>query len=126
MSEYTPEPWRLEPNGAAYNLVAAGADRHHAILVGMTHLPPGRHAANARRIVTTVNACAGLPTDALQEGWLAVLAAACEEALLAYDAAPLALHGALEKVRTALLQLRMAQVRGRATSDPGASRPASP
>ena len=59
MSQHTKEPWKLAYRGCegAYDIDAAGGDISLALNVG---------EANARRIVTCVNACAGLPTKPLE------------------------------------------------------------
>ena len=78
---YTPEPWVQHDadycpdeiwgaldyvdNGVRGQLVCTLADND-------------RLEANARRIVAAVNACAGIPTDALEAGAVADLLAACE------------------------------------------------
>jgi len=50
-SKFTPGPWILEPNGAAFNLVRESSGQpHHMILLGMKYNQEGELAANARLI----------------------------------------------------------------------------
>jgi len=67
MSDHTPEPWRLYPPGAC----VPHYDVRERIV---SDCPSGRSVsdpiseADARRIVACVNACAGIPTEALEAG----------------------------------------------------------
>ena len=73
MSEHTPEPWRAE-EASIYR------DAGQALVVdcGVVHRSKGERHANARRVVATINACAGIATEVLE---------ANEEELVGYVAA---------------------------------------
>lgn len=63
MSEHTKEPW----NGKNIPLTASALERAGFYIV-FTNNPATKDEAeaNARRIVASVNACAGIPTDVLE------------------------------------------------------------
>lgn len=50
MSERTPGPWALEPNGPAWNLKSPDRAEHFLIFLGMLHNNAGELEANARLI----------------------------------------------------------------------------
>jgi hypothetical protein len=63
MSEHTKEPWA----GKEIPLTAVGLARAGFGIVFTNHTATRDEAeANARRIVASVNACAGIPTDVLE------------------------------------------------------------
>lgn len=57
---HTPEPWAVAPEGRFQKVEGNGYP------VAEMWLSDGNHKANARRIVACVNACAGLPTEELE------------------------------------------------------------
>lgn len=61
MTKHTQEPWRVETRGnlRARQFIEAGQFRIAECLTR-------DQAANARRIIACVNACAGIPTEALE------------------------------------------------------------
>lgn len=60
--EHTPEPW-AHRNGRIYQ-----ADRDVLTIANIARASDGDYSeANARRIVACVNACAGVPTELLEE-----------------------------------------------------------
>ena len=78
-TEHTPEPWRIgrftgpgsyekvrETCGAMD--VVVDTDSGPYVLAGCNINFPDDAKANARRIVACVNACAGIPTEALEDG----------------------------------------------------------
>lgn len=76
MSEHTKEPWHLETSEGIHRI--CGSKQHPAVGVptvafecvygrGIGHQDHiDECAANAHRIVAAVNACAGIPTEALE------------------------------------------------------------
>ena len=80
---HSPEPWHVEPLVADHGASIAICNRQQGILAVIPPLneddePDERTAqrdpcdqANARRIVAAVNACQGIPTDALEQGVVA-------------------------------------------------------
>jgi len=75
MSKHTKEPWEFDGSGGRWSLLQGD----HEADIG--ELGSAYSAANARRIVACVNACAGLSTEALESGALAdlVKAVGCQE-----------------------------------------------
>lgn len=72
MTSYTPEPWTVTenlPSGSYGPSLTIRKDRQIVIasLTGSA-LHNGQAPGNARRIVACVNACAGIPTEALEGG----------------------------------------------------------
>lgn len=66
MNQHTPEPWVIDGQCAA----AAESDQvNSGYYTAICKGPDGE--ANSRRIVACVNACAGLPQEALDGGWSA-------------------------------------------------------
>ena len=62
MTEHTPEPWGAYEEQAHYSTVTVVGDGIDRIAT----FPPGLQGwANARRAAACVNACAGIPTEAL-------------------------------------------------------------
>lgn len=82
MSKWTPEPWALEQNGAAWNLRSLDRVDPFMYLIGLTHNNPGEHTANAKRIVECVNGCAGIEDP---ETTVPELVAACNQTRAAMD-----------------------------------------
>ncbi|HJT77875.1 MAG TPA: hypothetical protein VJ739_11800 [Gemmataceae bacterium] len=91
-AEHAPEPWHTEPLQADNGGSIAICNRQQGILAVIPPLneddvpdqttaqrAPGDEA-NARRIVAAVNACTGLPVQALEEGVVADMLAALREA----------------------------------------------
>jgi hypothetical protein len=87
---HTPEPWHFEtqydittisspdPTGEnPYGTYIAEIDGQD---VGR-YTPTEQHEANARRICAAVNACQGIPTEALESGLIACLASATPKLL---------------------------------------------
>lgn len=66
MTKHTPEPWTANPNlkgdGSFAGTLAIWTNSLQPKYIGEIPLD-----ANARRIVACVNACAGIPTEALEE-----------------------------------------------------------
>ena len=76
MSEHTPEPWHHNDTMRSLK----GPDGDELYLDGGRH-PTNRYplaSENSARIVACVNACAGIPTEQLQEGSVAKLVEALE------------------------------------------------
>lgn len=75
MSAHTPEPWAIDPDdrpGMEWNNHIVPANSPGRTICFMSHDGTEENVecqANARRIVACVNACAGLPQDALDGGW---------------------------------------------------------
>jgi hypothetical protein len=67
-TKHSPEPWRFENIPGRKG---AGAVRDVGDFVVARTLPEAM-PGDARRIVAAVNACAGLPTEALESGVLAL------------------------------------------------------
>lgn len=70
MSEHTPEPWAVTDRNEIGDRYIGPAHGHPYAAICVTGIPPflGNEAeANARRIVACVNACAGVPTEELEE-----------------------------------------------------------
>lgn len=90
--EHTATPWAAKPLGNGNHMIISGPgdikrrsyNFANDLVVGATYerndilrLPA---EANARRIVAAVNACDGIPTEALEAGVVADLLVACEVA----------------------------------------------
>lgn len=76
MSEITKGPWIVSdsrPNDYALSIHGAqtGDSGFPVVADVCERTVNGTHQSNARRIVTCVNACEGLPQDALDGGWTA-------------------------------------------------------
>lgn len=70
-AKWSPEPWSYDPDGRGGRsaMVRAG----DAVIVAVRHrLPDTENEHNMRRIAACVNACAGIPTEALESGALTV------------------------------------------------------
>lgn len=76
MRDHTPEPWRVDSGKDYYTKglhICGDADNETngagiaGIWDGRDELPESVQEANARRIVACVNACAGIPTVALEK-----------------------------------------------------------
>jgi hypothetical protein len=76
---HTPEPWHVTPGTPAVIFADYDTFRLGIADIG-TFAPRGVQLANARRIVAAVNACQGIPTEALEQGVVAELLAALREA----------------------------------------------
>ena len=63
MSEHTKEPWSVDPRA---NLRVRDSHDNTICSCGTTDLIRDQWEENARRIVTCVNACAGIPTHGLE------------------------------------------------------------
>lgn len=59
-TKYSPEPWRALLNGSGPHSIATSASVVVSFCNGIAK------AEDARRIVACVNACAGIPTEALE------------------------------------------------------------
>ena len=82
MSKHTPEPWIVTNNTDIFPIGDTKARRHIADcdtsnaplqndgLNDMTDLDYDEVMANAHRIVATINACEGIPTEALESGFM--------------------------------------------------------
>ncbi|MGE8045191.1 hypothetical protein ACQKO6_13380 [Pseudomonas monteilii] len=84
MTKHTAEPWDLMPHGIIYGgpvqRYANGSTKSQiAMATGANFMALGEQQANARRIVACVNACAGISTDALEQGQVAPDAFRLEE-----------------------------------------------
>ncbi len=66
--EHSKEPWGIEPIGMYTIRDAAGP-----IAMCFSARERELDAANVRRIVAAVNACAGIPTEVLEQGIEAVM-----------------------------------------------------
>nr|PZN35994.1 MAG: hypothetical protein DIU70_14895 [Bacillota bacterium] len=78
---HTPEPWRYEDPGYSFGCAAHVYDETGRVLIATCHASGATWYAavdNGRRIVAAVNACAGIPTAALEQGVVRNLLAACE------------------------------------------------
>ena len=89
---HTPEPWAWDSRGdKTWDVqigVAVGKDEKQCsgfikedddvcYIQGIAEMTGMDHIANARRIVAAVNACKGIPTEALEAGVVAGLLEAC-------------------------------------------------
>lgn len=77
-TKHSPEPWTVTAEDPAGGISDATGSQCAEAWPGCRHEPEDVNGecmavqdANARRIVAAVNACAGLPTSALEEGALA-------------------------------------------------------
>ena len=67
MGEHTPEPWFINADNGTH-VIRAGGDKAVTFASHSTFAAnPKEGAANARRIVACVNACAGIETDILEK-----------------------------------------------------------
>lgn len=69
-AKYTPGPWKVEiweynPGRGKVPVIVAG-DNATAEILPLWERPDGEQEENARRIVACVNACEGIPTEALE------------------------------------------------------------
>lgn len=81
MTEHTKEPWRILPGKYPNVPQPIFSEDGQIASVGGYHEPGhAQRVANARRIVACVNACAGIPTEALESGALAELVVWAKEA----------------------------------------------
>ena len=62
---HTPEPWHVE--GAMPLQLRSAAGEVVAKPMANTDMPVEQYRANARRIAACVNACAGIPTEDLED-----------------------------------------------------------
>lgn len=70
MANHTPEPWTVCPAGDGEN-DSDVAEIHDGFgRTATVYGDEGQDVANAARIVACVNACVGIPTEALQRGAL--------------------------------------------------------
>ena len=98
MSEqHTPEPWAIDPYSDCDTIAihSPAKDEHVCILQVDADYPDALAEANARRIVASVNATAGIPTatlEAMGEGGMAKLMQSVEEYRTTGD--PMAIHRA--------------------------------
>lgn len=65
MSKHTPEPWAIHED-ASGDIFISGS--YHTYIAEIGNPDEDGAAADARRIVACVNACAGLPTEQLESG----------------------------------------------------------
>lgn len=79
-ASHAPEPWHYEMDYSVTTIFAPDLTGHNpdgAYVAEIDGQDVGRfatreqHEANARRIVAAVNACQGIPTDALEQGVVA-------------------------------------------------------
>lgn len=75
MAEHTKEPWHDHPKSLSITSADAVVAFTSFASVNMTE---EKARANARRIVACVNACAGIPTEALEARELLALRNLCE------------------------------------------------
>ena len=77
---HTPEPWSVDGDGGAVWIQEVASGRGHKIICDMAldGEAEDEDKANAWRIVAAINATAGIPTEALENGVVAELLAACE------------------------------------------------
>ena len=73
--QHTPEPWRVFSHSWSNTSVLADGFDHAICGLDINHATEESQesdealmGANARRIVACVNACAGIPTEALEDG----------------------------------------------------------
>jgi hypothetical protein len=116
MTNHTQEPWSCateHADGACVYVTSAErsvfTDEVAVIYAGQS-LEVAR--ADARRIVACVNACAGIPTEALESGALAEVAQSIDDAIHCLERLP-DVEGAyrvtcLKQLRDALAKLRKA------------------
>jgi hypothetical protein len=96
-TSHSPEPWHVEPLQADHGGSIAICNRQQGILAVIPPLneddEPDEAAAqrdpcdeaNARLIVAAVNACQGIPIEALEQGVVAKLLAALQGCLFVLD-----------------------------------------
>ena len=114
-TSHTPEPWHYEMEYSVTTIFAPdlfGQDPYAAYIAEIDGQDVGRfataeqHVANARRIVAAVNACKGIPTEALEQGVVGELLAELDYfyqfALLNDDGEDESFTWHLEKARTAI------------------------
>lgn len=85
-TKHTPEPWVVDELGdtqfdATNHAYGIGADKAPTYRIAKVEGKGGHSLANADRIVLAVNACAGIPTDALEAGAVKGLLEACQLAV---------------------------------------------
>ena len=80
-AKHSPEPWRALLNGDGPHSIADPDSR-----VVVSFVDGILRAEDARRIVAAVNACAGIPIEALEAGAIERALDRLKEALLCYDA----------------------------------------
>ncbi len=81
MSQHTEGPWMLfEGTPCVGPVVAVLGGGQGIAMCGMRARPPEEAMANARRVVAAVNACQGIPTEALEGGLVVQMLAALEMA----------------------------------------------
>lgn len=95
MADHTQEPWLVtgpqKGKIGGYEVVSTvpGTNRYdtHPLVAMMQHSPDRQHVAeaDARRIVACVNACAGIPTEALEAGAIAALVLEARDASVMFD-----------------------------------------
>jgi hypothetical protein len=97
--EHTPEPWTLHTEGSIANIKYTKWHEADSVLGDTSHVARlndawicdehgGTASINGQRIVASVNACAGIPTSALESGVIAEMRAVLDDLLsLTLDAA---------------------------------------
>src|ERR1700687_3987469 len=66
--QHTPGPWEVIPARGKMLPHVMGGDHCRIALLDDCHAAESEREANARRIVAAVNACEGIPTEALEQG----------------------------------------------------------
>ncbi len=113
--QHTPEPWVAQHLRGELLITPTGADGG-AALAKLLIVVPGpadrwldTRAANARRIVACVNACAGIPTGALDAGTIPALIVALRNLVAAdncgYERDTMRYEGLFETARRILAYL---------------------
>ena len=67
MKEHTPEPWRMHTRAVAYITSEDHGVADCSCWDDSTQDTMHEKEANARRIVAAINACAGIPTEDLED-----------------------------------------------------------
>lgn len=86
-AKHTPEPWQVSTldgktvvHDTGDRPGLQGVPRMQAVVTPRLVVDDETTTANAYRIVAAINATAGIPTEALEQGVVAELLAACQEA----------------------------------------------
>lgn len=88
MDKHTSEPWSQRDQYVRAPAKGKLTPHIAQICCGNTARPTEQELANARRIVACVNACAGIPTEALETGVISDAAAYIDDALHSLERLP--------------------------------------
>jgi hypothetical protein len=84
-TKHSPEPWGIWTSPAPQPYCAYVCDAEGVCIARTTGMTQEEANASARRIVACVNACAGLPVEALEAGELGKALDLAEDAALEAD-----------------------------------------